>query len=136
MKHKKSTKPIRCPYCGKTAVLRKASYVHGANARNGYLYVCAGYPACDSYVGTHDGTIRPKGTLANSELRNKRIRTHRLFDQIWKQGIMSKKDAYRWIQDTFCLNESQAHIGFFADYMCDRLSENCRQVLRNHQLTA
>ena len=126
---------LTCPYCSKTAVLRKASYVYGPDTPVDYLYVCAGYPDCDSYVGVHTGTTYPKGYLANSELRNKRICTHRIFDQIWKQGIMSKKDAYRWIQDIFSLSEKQAHIGFFSEYMCDLLQENCKKVLSNHHIT-
>lgn len=135
MKKNKIKNPI-CPYCGKPAVLRKGSYVYGKHTPVQYLYVCSGYPSCDSYVGVHTGTRYPKGTLANSELRNKRICTHRLFDQIWKNGIMSKKDAYRWIQDIFCLTEKQAHIGFFSEYMCDLLSDRCRIVLANNNITS
>ena len=62
-KPKKNRQPaIRCPYCGRPAVLRKAEYVYRENAREEYLYVCSGYPACDSYVGVHAGTLEPKGT--------------------------------------------------------------------------
>ena len=111
MKRKKKQPVIRCPYCGRTAVLQKASYVYREKALDEYLYVCSGYPACDAYVGVHAGTLRPKGSLANGDLRHKRIEAHRLFDAIWKNGIMSRKDAYRWIQDTFSLSDSQAHIG-------------------------
>ena len=82
---------IRCPYCGSPAILRDTSYVHGKNAWEGKLYVCSRYPVCNSYVSVHPGTTRPKGTLANKSLRKKRIRAHRIFDQIWKQGILSKK---------------------------------------------
>ena len=40
-------------------------------------------------------------TLANGDLRHKRIETHRMFDAIWKNGILSRKEAYRWMQDIF-----------------------------------
>ena len=33
-------KPIKCPYCGHTAVLRDASYVYGENAVEEHLYGC------------------------------------------------------------------------------------------------
>lgn len=36
-------KPIKCPYCGHTAVLRDASYVYGENAVEEHLYVCSRY---------------------------------------------------------------------------------------------
>ena len=124
---------VRCPYCGGTAILRDASYVYGNKSKGGKAYVCSHYPACNSYVGVHKGTTMPKGTLANKELRQKRIRAHSIFDQIWKQGILSKQEAYRWIADKFCLNDHEAHIGKFSDYMCEQLIHESQKVLRyNH----
>lgn len=71
---------IRCPYCGSLAILRDASYVYGQNSSKGKVYVCSHYPACDSYVGVHQGTLLPKGSLAGPALRKKRIQAHRIFD--------------------------------------------------------
>ena len=82
----KKPKIIRCPYCGGTAILRDASFVYGTHSHGGQVYVCSHYPSCNSYVGVHPGTKIPKGTLANRELRQKRIQAHRIFDQIWQQG--------------------------------------------------
>lgn len=130
---KTKNKTIRCPYCGRIAELKDASYVYGNKCRGGQLYVCCNYPACDSYVGVHSGTQIPKGTLANRELRQKRIQAHRIFDQIWMQGILSKADAYRWMADKFCLNDSQAHIGQFSGYMCDQLIAEAMKVLQNNR---
>ena len=125
---------VKCPYCGRMAILHDASYVYKENALDKYLYVCSGYPECDAYVGVHAGSLRPKGSLANGDLRHKRIETHRLFDAIWKNGIFSRKVAYRWMQDTFSLNSSQAHIGQFSDYRCDCLMNECRKVLQNNHV--
>ena len=129
---KKNRIKIICPYCGAAAVLRDASYVYGEGAMVDKLYVCSRYPTCDSYVGVFRNTDYPKGTLANSELRNKRIRTHRLFDEIWKQGIMTRGQTYQWMQYKFSLTKQQAHIGYFSDYMCEELMEACKEVLQNH----
>ena len=107
--------------------------MHHEKSKGGQLYVCSRYPACDSYVGVHSGTILPKGTLADQNLRRKRIQTHRIFDQIWKRGILSKQDAYRWMADKFCLNPKDAHIGNFSDYMCDQLIQEASKVLHNNQ---
>lgn len=134
MKRKNAQAQIKCPYCGRSAVLRKASYVYKDKALDEHLYVCTGYPECDAYVGVHAGTMRPKGTLANGDLRHKRIETHRMFDAIWKCGILSRKEAYRWMQDIFCLPSSQAHIGQFSDYRCDRLKDECLKVLQNNHV--
>ena len=134
MKHKTKMKDMKCPYCGRRAILRNASYVYKDHTSEKLLYVCSAYPECDSYVGVHAGTLLPKGTLANGDLRHKRIKTHKLFDAIWKNGILSRKDAYRWMQDTFCLSDHQAHIGQFSDYRCDCLMAECKKVLQNNRI--
>lgn len=136
MKRKMKQQKMKCPYCGRQAVLRDASYVYKEHAIEKLLYVCSGYPECDAYVGVHAGSMRPKGSLANGDLRHKRIETHRLFDALWKNGIFSRKDAYRWMQDTFSLTSSQAHIGLFSDYRCECLMNECRKVLQNNHVKA
>ena len=86
MKHKKRPASIKCPYCDRPAILRPASYIYKDKAREDYLYVCSNYPECNSYVGVHSGTMSPKGSLANGDLRNKRIRTHQIFDEMPTAG--------------------------------------------------
>ena len=103
MKIKKKT--IRCPYCGRPAILRDASYVYGSNSYGGKVYVCNHYPVCDSYVGVLSGTNLPKGSL-----------------------------AYRWLAEKFCLERCQAHIGEFSDYMCDQLIQEASKVLKNNHV--
>lgn len=127
-------KQIKCPYCGSVAVLQKASYVYGADAIEEHLYVCSRYPACNSYVGVHRGTLIPKGTLANGDLRNKRIQTHRVFSRLWATGIMTKKQAYRWMQYKFGLTPDQAHIGCFSEYCCDELMRASLEALQNNRI--
>ena len=127
-------KNLKCPYCGSTAVLQKASLVYGVNAIDEHLYVCSHYPECNSYVGVHKGTLIPKGTLANGDLRNKRIQTHKVFSQLWRNGIMNKKQAYRWMQYKFCLSPEQAHIGQFSEYRCDELMRISHEVLQNNHI--
>lgn len=52
MKKKQQNEKLYCPYCGGLAVLRPAEYVYGERNLNpdNYLYVCSGYPSCDSYI--------------------------------------------------------------------------------------
>lgn len=123
---------IRCPYCGAQAVLRPSAFVYGDQSRPGeHLYVCQRYPSCDSYVGAHKKSLLPMGTLANGNLRNKRIRTHQSFDRLWRYGIMEKWQAYRWMQAKFGLSSEQAHIAKFSEYMCDQLILICDQAIAN-----
>lgn len=109
MKRKKKQPVIRCPYCGRTAVLQKASYVYREKALDEYLYVCSGYPACDAYVGVHAGTLRPKGSLANGDLRHKRIEAHRLFDAIWKMALCPVRTPTAGYRIPFLIRFSGAH---------------------------
>ena len=76
------------------------------------------------------------GTLANGDLRHKRIEAHKVFDQMWKSGLMTKWQAYRWMQGKFALNEDQANIAKFSEYMCDLLIAACNQVYENLHMAA
>lgn len=130
----KKQKRITCPYCGAQAVLQEGSYVYGEKSKERYLYVCINYPKCDSYVGVHDGTKIPKGSLVDSELRNKRIKAHRVFDLLWKYKLMSKKEAYRWMEYVMGLPKNTGHIANFSYYRCDELIKVCKDFLRNNHI--
>ncbi len=134
-KNKGRQKPVICPYCRRTAVLRPASYVYGKDTLNpdSYLYVCSGYPACDAYVGAHEKSMRPKGTLANSDLRNKRIQAHRALDALWKEGYMTRHSAYIWLQNRLNLRERDMHIGMFSEYLCGETIRECTEFMELHQ---
>lgn len=135
MKHRKThtEKPPVCPYCGRRSVLRPAEYVYGDHTitAGSLLYVCSGYPECRAYVGVHEGTRRPKGGLADSELRNKRIRAHRALDAVVRSGCMSKDGVYVWLSGRMGLPYEETHIGYFSDYFCEQTIEECRRVLDN-----
>lgn len=123
---------VKCPYCGAQAVLRPACAVHGKRAKPGqYLYVCARYPICDAYVGAHAKSLLPMGTLANGDLRHKRILAHKAFDQFQALGRMEKWQAYKWLQAKFSLRIDQAHIAKFSEYMCDQLIAACQDAACN-----
>ena len=136
MKRKTKQQNVKCPYCGRPAILRDAAYVYKENALDKHLYVCSGYPECDSYVGAHRKSKLPMGTLANGDLRNKRIQAHKAFDWMWKSGLMTKWQAYKWMQGKLALNEEQAHIAKFSEYMCDRLIVECGKAYENQKNAA
>ena len=113
-KKKKQDNRLYCPYCGRQAVLRPATYVYGERNLDpeNYLYVCGGYPACDSYIGVHKKSLRPMGTLADGNLRHKRIEAHRALNEVINAGVMTKhglgkEKAMEWADEEdfrFCLN--------------------------------
>ena len=118
---------IKCPYCGSRALLRPASVVYGARATDpaAPYYVCARYPACNAYVAAHQRTRLPMGTLANAELRHKRIQAHVAFNRLWDSGLMSKRQAYLWLQAKLGLPEGETHIGKFSAYRCEQVIQLC-----------
>lgn len=128
---------IHCPYCRAKATLHPASYVFGDTARPGsLLYVCDRYPACNAYVGAHRKTKLPMGSLADGDLRHKRIEAHKAFDWMWRSGLMTKAQAYRWMQAKLGIPASQAHIAKFSYYMCDQLISVCREARQNNRSVA
>ena len=120
-------KHIQCPYCHANASLRPASTVYGCNRRSQgkYIYLCDRWPACDAYVSAHDRTHRPMGTLANGDLRHKRILAHRAMEHLQQSRHMEKWEVYIWLQAKLGLNDQQAHIGMFSDGMCDEVIRLC-----------
>ena len=58
-------KTVSCPYCGSQAELKDAFAVY---RRLGYgmVYICPD-ESCDAYVGVHEGTDKPKGSLGRIE---------------------------------------------------------------------
>lgn len=126
---------MRCPYCGRAVQLHPASYIYGDDTikPDSYLYVCNGYPNhCDAYVGA-DQNRRPKGTLANSELRHKRIEAHRALDQIWKNRYMTKHETYAWLQTRLGLSGKEMHIGNFSDYYCGKVIQECQTYVKEQK---
>lgn len=120
---------IRCPYCGSHTIYRSADGIYHDNSSGTMLYVCAHYPACDSYVRVHAGTKIPVGSLANHELRALRNTAHHYFDRLYKTGIMSKQDAYQWLANTIAAPMSQAHIGYLSEYYCKIVIEASQKYL-------
>jgi len=55
------------------------------------IYLCR---SCDAYVGVHKGTDKPKGRLANAELREYKKKAHSAFDPLWRFGGMMRRQAY------------------------------------------
>lgn len=118
---------IKCPYCGSRALLRPASAVYGTKAADptAPYYVCARFPICDAYVAAHKKTCLPMGTLANAELRRKRIQAHAALDRLWEGGLMSKKQAYLWLQAKLGLPGEETHIGRFSTFRCEQVIRLC-----------
>lgn len=99
---------VICPYCNKKAIWCENRAIYGRNYGRSYMcYLCKD---CDAYVGCHNNTKKPLGTLANRDLRRWRMRAHAEFDPIWKSGQHRKRHkAYGWLARE--LGVEEIHIG-------------------------
>ena len=120
---------MRCPYCGAEVKLKDADFIyHTAKSRKwGKVWVCSNFPKCNSYVGCHEGTTLPLGRLANERLRTLKMEAHKQFDPIWKSGLMSRKEAYKWLADMLKIPVDECHIGMFDIKMCQKVIHLCRE---------
>jgi len=119
---------LTCPQCQSKALLRPANVVYGSKvvAPDAKVYVCARYPACDSYVNAHRHTNQPMGTLADAALRRKRREAPLELDRLWESGLMSRAEAYRLIQLYLGIPPEDAHIGKFSAERCEKVAAFCR----------
>lgn len=120
----------KCPYCGKDVVLKSATFIYPNHKKAKYwgkVWVCSDYPNCDAYVGCHKGTDIPKGRLANEKLRFYKKEAHKQFDPIWKSGLMSRREAYKWLASMMNLSLDDCHIGMFDISDCQKVIDICKR---------
>ena len=110
---------MQCPYCEADVKLIDSKVIYGKSY--GLAYICSNYPKCDAYVGVNKITNKPLGTLANSELREYRKNAHKLFDELWKCGKMTRTEAYNWLSNKLNLDLNNTHIGQFDINMCKKV---------------
>ena len=115
---------VKCDYCGgPTEFVDSAEVYHGVSY--GMIYLCR---SCKAYVGVHKGTDRPKGRLANAELRQWKKAAHAEFDPLWKYGQFRghRNAAYAWLAEKMELPIEETHIGMFDVEKCQKAIQICR----------
>ena len=119
---------LKC-HCGRPAVLRSAEGICKTHRPGAMVYVCSDYPACNSFVMAHPNTLAPMGSLAGPELRRLRYEAHQEFDRLYKTGLMTRKEAYRWLSYIVQAPMSHAHIGHLGEYYCRMVIRESRKLL-------
>lgn len=115
----KEGKDLICPACGRGAMLTDSKKIYN-KAGFGLIWVCQGYPWCNSYVGCHKGTTTPKGELADAETRSLRIKIHSVIDPIWKEKGHSRTELYK---------ELSIKTGRFPFHVGDLNADECRELM-------
>jgi hypothetical protein len=126
---------VICGYCGKDAklVTGEIIYPHRADLFFQKFWQCK---PCDAYVGTHKGGTVPLGRLANAELRQWKVVAHAAFDSIWRDGAMSRSQAYDWLSKRLGISPEETHIGQFDVVTCQRVVNLCKQLNGDKQAWA
>lgn len=116
---------VICPYCGNDAKMVDGIviYPHRPDLRDKTFWLCK---PCAAWVGCHPGTGKHLGRLANAELRRAKQSAHAVFDPIWKQREMSRKNAYAWLSGALGIPNEQCHIGMFDLSMCKEVVWLCK----------
>lgn len=111
---------MNCHYCGKEVTIESGKYVypHRPDLYKLNFYVCK---PCEAYVGCHKNTTTPLGTVANAELRQHRSLCHTVFDPMWRNGSMTRSEAYSWLSTNLNIPKNKCHIAMFNTAQCDQL---------------
>lgn len=100
---------VVCGRCALCAVMLSGWQVYRRDdLRNKMFWVCT---KCGDRVGCHPGTNDPLGYLADAPTRAMRSRLHAAFDPIWRNGAMSRGDAYQWLARATGIEVSVCHFG-------------------------
>lgn len=102
----------RCPYCGKALkkVTGKVIYPTLPKLHSRKFMHCFD---CWAYVGCHEASGQPLGFVADADLRKLRQRCHVMFDEVWKSGLASRKEAYTLLAGRMGIDGRQCHFSFF-----------------------
>jgi hypothetical protein len=90
---------VICPYCNQPAEWTSNAAVYGReHGKSWMMWLCRCQPGF-VYVGCHQNSRTPLGTMANKELRAWRIKAHAAIDPIWKDGRMQRQEVYDWLSE-------------------------------------
>lgn len=106
---------MKCPYCKKDAIWTSNDVVYGR--KYGKSFMCYYCKDCDAYVGCHNNTKNPLGTMANKVLRKKRMEAHAVIDPIWKNKQRSRGKVYQMLSDAMGIK--YLHIGSADEKLCE-----------------
>jgi len=107
-----------CPEDSCTGTLRRK------DSRHGLFYGCDQWrkTGCVGAIGCHpDGS--PLGVPAKQSTRKTRMAAHAAFDPIWKDGPMSRSEAYAWL--AIKMGRVEVHMGEMSESECLEVISIC-----------
>lgn len=70
------------------------------------------------------------GTLANGNLRHKRILAHKALEKYQKITKMDRWATYLWLEGRLGLDKQSTHIGLFCEETCDEVISLCVNAIK------
>ncbi len=109
--------PTHCRLCGAECKVVNNSAIYGKPYGDWpWAVLCTG---CGAYVGLHPFTNIPLGTVALRPLRDARKAAKREFNPLWRDGAMTRTEAYTWLAGELGIPVAQCHIGWFEQDQCN-----------------
>lgn len=113
------THDVECPVCKQKMSLKR-------HAIYGLFWACPTYAACGTSHGARsDGS--PLGRPASRETKEWRVKAHKVFDQIWQSGEMSRAHAYMWLGRVMGKTIEGGHIALFTIEECQELIQHVKR---------
>lgn len=114
---------ITCPFCKRGAPWVENKEKYGRNY--GTSYMCYYCKPCDAYVGCHNNTRTPLGSMANKELREWRMKAHTVIDPLWESGKMKRHQVYKMLDNKM---GKKFHVGWSDVEDCKKVISLLREV--------
>ena len=113
-----------CPYCKNQAEWVENKEIYGKNyGKSVMCYLCRD---CDAYVGCHNNTRKPLGTIANKETRVWRMKAHSVFDPLWKNE--RRKNNQPEINREALYNRISSAFGYRV-HIAESNIEQCKKII-------
>lgn len=90
-----------------------------------WVFACT---QCMARVSMHPFTDIPVGTLADEELREVRKRCKAPFEAIFRDGRMSRTQAYQALAKRLGISVDECHFGWFDAEMCVRAAGEAHEI--------
>lgn len=119
---------LDCPFCGNPAEWVQNKEIYGRNY--GKSYMCWLCKPCDAYVGCHENTRRPLGTIANKETREWRKKVHAVIDPLWRENEYKRGEVYMALNDAF---GEEVHVGESDIERCKEIIVTTKEIFNLNQ---
>lgn len=114
------TYKVACPACKKPMKIKGTDKYK--NGRPNMFWTCLVWPICETTLPANpDGS--PRYEPVSEELKGLRHQCHEIFDTWWRDGAMSRSEAYYQLKKLLKISAIEAHFGAFDKARCERFLE-------------